>query len=85
MHIICEGLSVERCIIGGKKSAVGGANREILAVLDLSNVRKYWAGPPTTGQSRTTIKLREVRPPKKVPKRCNRQSVVSSTPAVAIS
>ena len=33
-------------LIGGKKSAVGGANREVLAVLDLSNVRKYWAGPP---------------------------------------
>ena len=46
MHIICEGLSVERCIIGGKKSAVGGANRKFLAVLDLSNVQKYWAGPP---------------------------------------
>ena len=49
MHIICEGLSVGRCFIGGKKSAVGGANRENLAVLDLSNVRKYWAGPPTSG------------------------------------
>ena len=47
MHIICEGLSVGRCFIGGKKSAVGGANRGNLAVLDLSNVRKYWAGPPT--------------------------------------
>ena len=37
MHIIGEGVSVERAsldFIGGKKSAVGGANRGNLAVLD---------------------------------------------------
>ena len=66
MHIIGEGVSVESAsldFIGGKKSAVGGANRGNLAVLDSLKCPKilgwtpYWKFSILSAESDETVNL----------------------------